>query len=297
MINPFYNPYFLRPPFLPLNNDEPPTIYSLMESIANYGKTPSEKTPIKDLAFVTRETFFNFTYPLTTNINKADFETMILNHYMMRRIGFDTLTTFRIQLGVKLNDIMPKYNMMFDSMHNWNLFRDGRTVERTLQDAKTGQHTQNETTSKRIDDDTTRTEQEADNTTISSTDNTTTTGSTTNAKKRSDLPQSDLSDLDNNKYVTEYERDSGTSNGTNANMSSGTNNTTISKNITNNEDISEAGTTQKTLNTSETIAQNETINYSQSDLVSLYIEFQNNLNNIYSQIFNELDSLFYGVIY
>ena len=117
--------------FPPLPNDisEPPTLYSLLESIVNFDAL--NKTKIKDLAKMGRSTIFDFNYPLTSNISKEDFECMILNKFLMRRIGFDTLTAFKIQLNVKLNEIMPAYNKLFDSLNGWNLFNDGE-IERRI---------------------------------------------------------------------------------------------------------------------------------------------------------------------
>lgn len=118
----FLLPYFWFPPIPPIC-DKPPTLYSLLESIVNYGKDDKQK--IKDLAKYGRSTIFDFDYPLSNYINKEKFETMILNHFLMRRIGFETFTAFQIQLNVKLNEIMPVYNKMFDSLENWDLFSDG----------------------------------------------------------------------------------------------------------------------------------------------------------------------------
>ena len=83
-----YNPFFLIDyfwfPKIPENCDKPPTLYSIMNSIVNFGKEDKEK--IKDLAKYSREIIFDFDYPLSEKIDKEEFECMILNHYMMRRI-------------------------------------------------------------------------------------------------------------------------------------------------------------------------------------------------------------------
>ena len=97
--------------------DEPNTLYTFMESIVNYDKEDDEKVKIKDLSKYARTTIFDFEYPLTNLITKEDFECMFLNHYMFRRINYDTLTSFKIHLQVKLNDIMPKYNKMFEGFN------------------------------------------------------------------------------------------------------------------------------------------------------------------------------------
>ena len=111
-------------PFLPPNCNKPPTIYTILESIVNPDvdlNDPSPEVKIKDLAKTGRSTIFNFDYPLTSNITKEKFETIILNHFLQRRIGFETVTAFRIQLDVKLNEIMPLYNKMFDALENWEI--------------------------------------------------------------------------------------------------------------------------------------------------------------------------------
>ena len=75
-----------------LGNDYniPPTIYALLNSYVNFSKEEPEK--IKDLAKIGRTMFFDFDYPLSNKITKEQFETMILNHFLMRRIGYETVT-------------------------------------------------------------------------------------------------------------------------------------------------------------------------------------------------------------
>lgn len=85
-----YN-YFLLYPFLPPNCQKPPTLYTILESIVNPQVDLNEPAPlvkIKDLAKEGRSTIFNFDYPLSSNISKENFETMILNHFLQRRIRF-----------------------------------------------------------------------------------------------------------------------------------------------------------------------------------------------------------------
>ena len=112
---------FIMPPAYP-DYDMPPTLYRLLNSIVNYDA--EEQTKIKDLAREGREEIFDFEYPLSTHVEKEDFEVMILNHFLMRRIGYDTLNAFKIALNVKLNEVMPIYNKMFDMLDGWDLFNE-----------------------------------------------------------------------------------------------------------------------------------------------------------------------------
>ena len=173
--------YFYMMPYIPRNCDKPPTIYSILESIVNAGNP--EPVKIKDLAKYGRTTIFDFDYPLTNNISKEDFECMILNHYLQRRINFDTVTSFRIHLNVKLNEIMPMFNKMFDAIEGWNIFKDGEKTTRYGSDnrnIKTDSNSSNE----------------LDN-----------TSNTISDRRESNTPQSFLENVREGKYVTNYNYD------------------------------------------------------------------------------------------
>ena len=230
-------PYLIYP-WLPTNCDLPPTLKSLMNSICNYGK--EEKTNIYNLAKGSRETIFNFDYPLSDKVNREDFEIMILNHYIHRRIGFDTPTEFRIALNVKLNEIMPRYNKLFDMLDGWDLYNDGEVTTRIQTD--NGTNTLNNTIN-------------ANNTNISD-------------RRNSNVPQNELEDVQNGSYMTDYNYDTNTDSNTTVSNTSGNNSNTT----------------------------NETITRSPSDKIRIYKEFMENVNNIYSLIFKDLDSLFYGLV-
>ena len=174
-MNPYLIPLLI--PRFPHDNPKPPTIYALLNSIVNFGK--EEQTKISELAKNGREKIFDFNYPLSSVINKEDFECMILNHYMMRRIGFDTLTAFKLQLNVKLNEIMPLYNKLFDALENWNIFQDGEITERDL----------------------------TDNRTINNTNNIKSESESKSDRRFSEMPQNQLDNISDGTYLTDYNLD------------------------------------------------------------------------------------------
>lgn len=148
-------------------NPQPPTVYAILNSIANYGKL--EYTKIRDLAKVTHDKIFDFDYTLSSEVDKNQFEIDILNHYLERRIGFDTVTSFQIHLENKLHEILPYYNIMFDSLSKYNLFNDGEKIVRDL----------NSDTTSSI------------------------TGDNTYDMRYSKYPQNQLSDISDGNYVTD----------------------------------------------------------------------------------------------
>lgn len=195
MIYPFS---YLFMPFIPPNCDKPPTVYSILNSIVNGDKEEDDYTKIKDLAKEGRTTIFNFKYPLSEYIDKEKFEIQILNHYLMRRIGYETVTAFRIALDVKLNEIMPLYNKMFDSLENWNIFEDGETTIR--------QGTENRTNKS--------------NNTLENESNT--TNEDIQDKRSADTPQSKLDNIRDGSYLTNYSYDTTNNTSHDTSTSSGT---------------------------------------------------------------------------
>lgn len=244
--------YDYTPPIADIDS-RPPTIYAILNSCLNYGKSDSEKTKIANLAAAGRSFIFDFDYPLTENVSKEYFETLILNHYLMRRIGFETLTAFKIYLSAKLNEIMPYYNKLFDALQNWNIFSDGESLTREGTNVK---------------------DSTAESINLTSSDNKSTTSNKTKEDKRfSDLPQSRLDDLEDASYVTEA----------NLNQNTSESNDNSSSNVNSN------GNSKSNDNTNY----KETISRTQGDRIEIYRKMQSEINSIYTLIFKDLDGLFY----
>ena len=188
---------FIIPPAYPDYN-LPPTLYRILNSLVNYDE--EEQTKIKNLAAAGREEIFDFEYPLSTHVVKADFEVMILNHFLMRRIGYDTMTAFKIALNVKMNEIMPMYNKMFDMLDGWDIFNDGEVTSRTVTDSGTNSL------------------------------NNITTSQNTSDRRYSDTPQQQLQNVRDGKYITDYNYD--TDNGSVSSSSAGTDSRSTLESIT-----------------------------------------------------------------
>ena len=84
----------LMPIYIPVDYNIPPTLYRILNSRLNFDVDEEDKTKIRDLAKNGREYIFDFTYPLSTHVIKEDFEVSIINHFLMRRIGYETMTSF-----------------------------------------------------------------------------------------------------------------------------------------------------------------------------------------------------------
>lgn len=234
--------HYMMIPLLNNINTEPPTLYSLMNSIVNYNNPNPVK--ISELSKNARATIFNFDYPLSSKLLKEDFEVMILNKFIQRRIGYQTFTSWQLQLNVKLNEIMPLYNKLFDSLEGWDIFNDGEQMTRDV----------------------------TDNRIIDGTSSQSGSGTTnqTSDRRYSELPQNQITNVQNGTYLTTYNYD--TENGTTTQNSSTTTKSDDKGNL------------------------KETIKRSPADKIKIYQEFIQNKNNIYTMIFKDLDTLFYQIV-
>lgn len=169
---PIYNPFYFNIP--DTNFFRPPQLFDLLNSMVNFDR--EEQVKISDLPSVASPMVFDFSYPLSTKVNKQEFETMILKKFFNRRIGYETYTSWKMALDVKLNEIMPAYNKLFDALDSWDLFKDGENYTRTIN---------NETGTK---------------------------NNLTNVVKNSNLPQNEIQDIEDGNYMTNYTK--ATNNGT-----------------------------------------------------------------------------------
>lgn len=246
--------------------DLPPTLYSIMESMVNYGNPDPVK--IRDLSAYAKSKIFDFYYPVSELFPKDRFEDLFLKHYMFRRINYDTVTSFKLHLEVKLNDIMPKYYKMLEGFNGINFDGDVETHIREVTDSRTTNQSGTNN-------------QQVDNTSSSDITNNT-SDSTHTINKYSDTPQDLMDDIEDGEYVSEYTDNTAESSGESTSNSEGTNNTTTTGSTTN--------------NTTDNGNLSETITIKRADSIDEYQKYLQVMNNIYSMIFKECDSLFYGII-
>lgn len=304
-------------PIFQQGNDLPPTLYSIMESIVNFNN--GDKSKITNLWQKARVRIFDFNYPLTENVSRETFEHNILNHYLMRRINFETVTLFKIMLENKLNEIMPKYNLMWDSLDGWEVFKAG-SITRTYTDVMTGNNinktnTSNvNTTSNTINNISSDTTENSDTTTSTNTTKgestliNSTSDNSTASKSHSDTPQNNIEDVKNGEYVSQFDYDvvSSTSslnsnNKTNDETATSTITTSTTKNNgtssqTNNGNSKTSNVTNSSDDKTENRVVNETITRTVENELDVLIKFQREYNSIWTMIYKDLDILFYGLV-
>lgn len=313
----FYNAFLINPFFVPPIWEggfiqDPPTLQYLLNSIVNVDSDTLEdvvpKTRKENLAEKARTFVFNFDYPLSDAVNKADFEKMILNHFIHRRIGFETYQLWHIYLDNKMNEIMPFYNRIFDALKNYGLFDRLNTEKHSAEkyqenvgisekENKDRTYAATETT------DTNTTNQKTDNTT-SNTDtslNSQTNSSADETNKYSDTPQDDLQGIIDNRYLTDYRAIHNTASATAEDSS----NTSFKEDMTSdatgtldtkfqkNDDTVENRDLSHDKDTAADTDRWETLVTDIPNRLDVLITYQKEFKNVMTQIYNDLDCLFY----
>lgn len=58
-------------------------------------------------------------YPIYNEAHRETLNNMIINHYLMSEIGQETPELFRIYLNNTMNEIMPRYNLMYKALDEY----------------------------------------------------------------------------------------------------------------------------------------------------------------------------------
>ena len=175
MINKY--PYFENK----LPSAKPPTLYAIMNSLVNFGKEKNEKVKISDLPEEARELIFDFNYPYPSieiypnSLPKEIFEQLILTHFIDRRIGFETFTTFKLHLMSKLYEVIPSYMYFISNCYDADFSHifGNEIIERSYSEETSGEN------------------------------------SASTVDKFSDTPQGQLNHVDEDTYLTDYRDISG----------------------------------------------------------------------------------------
>ena len=147
---------------------------------------------------------FNFDFPIFDEDYRSILEKKILRHFYTREIGFETVGLWQMNLETKLNEIMPLYNQYYKSTlleYNPLIDIDLYTKADTNFNSKsTGDATsKSDSTSNGTDNITTgndSTEKTTNNSTRSN------EGTSTDYDKYSDTPQGSLTNVKNDRYLT-----------------------------------------------------------------------------------------------
>lgn len=236
-----------------------------------------------------RAAIFNFSYPIFDNTYKPTLETKILKHYYFREIGLETYGLWHMMLDTRMNEIMPYYNMLYqsqqleydpfittdlttttaaDTSQEGNLTREQSSKsDETVENDKSGNTTDKTTSSSEKTQSSTREDDFRKENTgtenlesqFSNTSNGTdeSQASTKEGEAFSNTPQNGLESVENLEYLTTYTAKTRNDNttGTNSSTENGTGSNTNTQNLKE----TNTGTQNQTATSNET-GSNDNIN-------------------------------------
>lgn len=177
---------------------------------------------IDDVIAACRSSIFG-NYPIFDEAYRPTLETMILKHYYMWEIGAETVGLFKLWLNERMNEIMPKYNLMYSALD----FIKTRAMPFDDTDLQTTHEGQDDTvgsssgtvnsddseSSSRAEQETGSKSETETGTSENATNNTSASNQTVKSdhlNKYADTPQGGLSGLLNDQYLTNATKDDGT---------------------------------------------------------------------------------------
>lgn len=85
----------------------------ICESKSGFDEDVLKTKTVDEIITASRDSIFNFTYPIYAEGHREELEHKILRHYYTREIGAETFGLWQLQLNDKLNVIMPYYNKLY----------------------------------------------------------------------------------------------------------------------------------------------------------------------------------------
>lgn len=212
---------------------------------------------------------FDFEFPIFDENYRPVLETKILRHYYTREIGLETVALWKHFLCMRLNEIMPYYNKLYESellefnpLYNvkYDSSHQGSTSG-TNRDTDTG------TMSEDISDSRNRENEYNDDT----------------LDKFSDTPQGGLTGVVNDNYLTTARKVESEGTGSEE------------ETYTRDRDVSTSNTKNGTFSNTDTYLRHVEGNNGAKSFSELLMQFRETFMNIDMMIINDLNDLFMGV--
>ena len=229
-----------------------------------------------------REQIFNFEYPIVNTEYKERLECKILSHFYTREIGCETYGLWHLKLRIKMQEIMPYYNRLYESElleHSpledtdyyedeiGNLNSSGRSSDNTIGhkgDNKIGQSTMTGTVTDAG------------------------THADTTVDRFHDTPQGAITDLSTSQYLTNVRQIN--NNGTDGNTKTYNTQNNISDSETHDTTVSNAK--ENSLTTQNAVTKHIHGKRNQESYNKLLKDYRANLLNIDMKVIGELEELF-----
>lgn len=282
-------------------------VRTICEFFANQNSpVPSTSLTVDSTISSAIPSIFSFNFPIFDESYRIPLETKILRHFYTREIGFETFGLWQIKLETKLNEIMPYYNQLYKSeLLEFNPFYDvelGTTNNKNLTQNEKRTENATDTFESETNSKTTTETTDSQNITDKTTGNENNSYDKNNTEKNaySDTPQTQITNVDNYTYLTNYRNvsnvgtDTETKNNTVDYTRTNTNdiNTDVTGNITTNSTNMNNVDEQKGLQSTEDYIEKVSGKRGTASYSQMLQEFRQTFLNIDMEVIESLDELF-----
>lgn len=285
--------------------------YAGLEESVGYNK-------VADIIANSRSKVFDFDYPIFDESYRSVLETKILKHFYLREICAETVGVWKHFLNMRMNEIMPYYNKLYNSeLIEFNPLYDVDLTKDYLKDTK-GQGSETEIydgTTKNTDVETEKMERDLSTDSKTTSDiNASKSGTDGDVRKNtrwdiySDTPQGGLTNVENETYLTNARKiiDDGTGSLRTINETNNEDNivefeeeqggeTNRTRNFTGTKKTDDERTKNRNLQDLEDYIEHIKGKTGGTSFSKLLQEFRETFLNIDVMIINDLNDLFFGL--
>lgn len=250
--------------------------------LKGYSDSHDINTQIED----SKSYIFDDSWELNNAENTDRIKTMILRHYYMREIGFETVNLWKLKLNTELAEIAPKYTMLYNSIEEVKNNPLGNVNVTETQTANANGTSESNGTAKSSSTNTDKQTSESSNTGTS-----TGNGNSDAWQTSNDTPQGGLDGIESNRYLSSAVHNKSTTEQNTSNNASTTASGT-SESAGSSESSNSANS--KTVSTSDYVKKIIGKNNSDSN-IDTFVKMYNDVMNVDKMLINELDPLFMGL--
>lgn len=223
--------------------------------------------------------------------HKKELCAKILEHFYFREIGYETVPLWKFALNRKLNEIMPKYNKMYEIVEK--AYINPLNIYDMTEEENTNQNENASSSNEGNSKNTVTTDSSSTSNTASDSKADSTSNSTAEAwQKYNDTPQGGLHGLDTDTYLTNATKNVSDTDGTTTNNSTATSNAEGKSNTTSDSETSTSNQSKGVIErlmdrTRHTHGINGSKSYAElaRQAMEMYV-------NVDMEIINELEPLF-----
>ncbi len=264
----------------------------ICETLAGYDKSKGYDN-IEDIISKTRGKIFSFKYPIFDENYRSVLETKILKRYYTREIGFETYGLWKHFLDMRMNEIMPYYNQLYEStLLEFNPFYD--TDYTTNSDRKIG-HDEKRTDNATRTDNLNEQERYSDTRTDNLAHHDSTASSNKSKDRYSDTPQGSIDNLENNTYLTDARIVDDNGNVTNDGTNTGTQSNEGNRNVSNTGTQTNDSNKTRNFNSTDDYLEHVAGKRGTQSYSKLLDDYRKTFLNIDVDVINDLNDLFMGL--